>query len=105
MNIKKAFSSQRLSVHKRRADRGRVYMSYVQILGTTAILTKVFNITTWWVYVLGGVLVLGLCYLIGYLDDTKKILSNEQSSYNKNNPELQQILNDLDVIKKQVGRL
>ena len=101
----KFLSSQRLSVHKRRADRGRVYMSYIQILGTTAILTKLFNITAWWVYVLGGILVLGICYLIGYLDDKKQILSNEQSGYNKNNPEMQQILKDLDFIKQHVGRL
>jgi hypothetical protein len=92
----------RIADHKRRLDRGRVYFGYIQVLATTAILVKVFKINSWWVYVLGAMLVFGICYILGYMDDKKKVLANEQDSYNKENPFVQTVLNDLKYIKSKL---
>lgn len=92
----------RLAVHKRRIDRGRNYYSYIQVLATSAILVKVFNINSWWVYALGAVLVLGSCYVFGYIDEKKHILSNEQESYNEQNPLINKIAKDLELLKTRL---
>ena len=92
----------RIADHKRRLDRGRVYFGYIQVLATTAILVKIFKIDAWWVYVLGALLVFAICYILGYMDDKKMVLKNEQDSYNKQNPFVQQVLKELNEIKSKL---
>ena len=99
----KLLTIKNLSTLKRRADRGRAYFSYLQMLATTTILVKIFNITAWWIYVLGGVSVLALCYLMGYVDDKKKILSNEQEGYNAQNPTISRIDRNIEFIKERLS--
>lgn len=95
----------RIAVHKRRIDRGRNYWAYIQILVTSAILVKVFDINSWWVYALGAVFVFGACYIFGYIDEKKNVLSNEQESYNDQNPLLKKINKDLEIIKEKLNGL
>lgn len=94
--------SNRISVHKRRLDRGGVYVQYFQMLITATILVKVFNINKWWVYLSGGILIFIIRYIMGYIDEKKKVLANEQRGYTDENPAIQKILNDLDYIKKML---
>lgn len=95
-------NSKTLADHKRRLDRGGTYYGYFQMIATATILVRVFNIDSWWVYVLGAVLIMVVRYVMGYLDERKKILANEQDGYNKENPAIQKILTDLNYIKKQL---
>jgi hypothetical protein len=87
---------------KRRADRGRAYMSYIQVLATTTILVKIFNINSWWVYVSGAILVLSLCWLFGYMDEKMNILKNEQEGYNQQNPTIQRIEDGIELLKRRL---
>ena len=95
----------KIADHKRRLDRGRIYFSYIQVLATTAILVKVFKVDAWWAYLLGAALVFAVCYVLGYMDDKKKVLANEQNSYNKENPFVQKVLSDLEYIKNKLNQL
>jgi len=88
-------------VQKRRVDRGGVYIQYFQMIATATILVKIFNITEWWVYVLGGIAILAVRYVAGYVDEKKKILANEQKGYTNENPAIQQILKDLEFLKSK----
>ena len=74
--IKDIISSKSISVHKRRMDRGGIYVIYFQMFATAAILVRVFNVDKWWVYVLGGILLFSIRYILGYWDEKKKILAN-----------------------------
>jgi len=95
-------SPKTIADHKRRVDRGGIYYGYFQMIATTTILVKIFNINQWWVYLLGALFVIILRYLAGYWDEKKKVLANEQQGYNDENPTIQKILNDLDFIKNKL---
>lgn len=88
-----------ISDHKRRFDRGGTYFGYFQMLASSTILIRVFDIKTWWIYVLNFIVIMSVRYLMGYVDEKKKILQNEQAGYNRENQAIQQILNDLNTIK------
>lgn len=91
-----------LSRIKRRADRGRNYFSYLQMLATTTILVKIFNISSWWVYLSGAIVVIFLCWLFGYMDEKMNILKNEQEGYNEQNPTIQRIDDGVELLKKRL---
>lgn len=95
-------SVKRISVHKRRLDRGRNYYSYIQVLVTSAIFVKVFNITAWWAYALGAIVVFGSCYVFGYIDEKTHLLSNEQESYNEQNPLINKIDKNIELLKTRL---
>jgi hypothetical protein len=91
-----------VSVIKRRLDRAGSYFANIQMLITSTILVKIFGIKSWWIYVLGGIILLFIKYSIGYLDEKKKVLSNEQKGYTDENPAIQQILKDLEYLKTRL---
>ena len=84
--------------HKRRFDRGGVYMGYYQNIAMAILIVKVFDIKLWWVYVLACLLVFGSRYVIGYFDD-KIVLKKEQEQYSVHNPifmDMQKKLNEIN---------
>lgn len=99
------FTYKNFSKHKRRFDRGGTYQNYIMGLGTVAIFVEVSNIDKWWVYVLGFLLLFTYRYVMGYFDEKKKILSHEQDGYNKENPFVQRVLQDLEQIKNKMNVL
>lgn len=101
--VKYIFNSKRLSEHKRRFDRGGLYLNYLTGLGMAAIFVKIFNLNAWWVYALGVVLIMTYRYFMGYLDEKKKILEQEQKGYAQENPILMDILNQLKKLNESIG--
>jgi hypothetical protein len=105
MKLKYIFNINRLSVHKRRFDRGGTYWGYFQMLSTGAILGGVFEIKTWWIYVLGLLIIVSFRYISGYLDDKKGLLKAEQGSYANENPVFKELFRRLDEIESKIDTL
>jgi hypothetical protein len=101
MTIKNIFNSTRLSIHKRRMDRGGLYIGYITMLFTGGIFVKVFGIDEWWVYLVGAVLLVAFRYACGYFDH-KYILKAEQNGYSEDNPTLMKIIKELEEIKTKL---
>ena len=86
--------------HKRRMDRGGTYWGYMGMLFQGATFLGVYKLNTWWSIILGIIVILIFRYGSGYVDE-KKVLSKEQSGYNQQSPEMQQILKDLEFLKSK----
>lgn len=105
MKLRYIFNSQRLAIHKIRFDRGGMYLGYLTGLGMATILVKIFNIKSWWVYVLGGGLILGYRYIAGYLDEKKQILKKEQSKYADENPWNEELMKQIHELNAKLDVL
>ena len=95
--------SDTIARHKRRLDRGGVYWNYLSMVSTGAILARVFNITDWWVYVIGFIGIITFRYVSGYIEDKKGILSAEQQSYSDQNPFNIEVLKQLKEINESLS--
>lgn len=96
--------SETIARHKRRLDRGGVYWNYLSMISTGAILARVFDITEWWIYVLGFIGIITFRYISGYIEDKKGILSAEQQSYSDQNPFNIEVLKQLKEINESLSR-
>ena len=78
-------------------DRARAYIGYVQFLMLAVILAKQFGLKLGF---LGSVFLVvsffGGCLVVGYIDTRLGILSEEASTYNKQNPEITNINNKIN---------
>lgn len=97
-------NSETIARHKRRLDRGGVYWNYLSMISTGAILARVFDITEWWIYVLGFIGIIAFRYISGYIEDKKGILSAEQQSYSDQNPFNIEVLKQLKEINESLSR-
>ena len=102
ITLRKIATIPNFSKHKRRFDRGGTYLNYIAILVSGGTFLKVFNITQWWAYALGTLLVILFRYITGYLDDRSKVLANEQDQYTKQNPMLTDMARDIKEIKDKL---
>jgi len=89
--------------NKRLFDRGRVYAGYYQIIGTSLIMMKVFNVSKWYFYIIFIIVVFGVTYLLGYFDD-KKVLKEELKQYSEKNPVMMDILAEIKELNEKIEK-
>ena len=96
------FTSRFFAKQKVRFDRGRIYWSYIQA-PVTALLVLIFTIDIDWKYKVGSALSsFVLIYIMGFFDDIKKVINDEQEIYAKKNKVFMDILDRLDKIESKL---
>ena len=92
----------RLTKHKRRFDRGRIYYSYFNAI-ITALLVVVFSQGDLLNSIISAVAVFVLIYIFGFVDDISKIHNEELKQYSEKNPILMEILNKLNELTNETN--
>ena len=85
----------RLFVHTRlRVQRGQAFVGMLfATMTVVGVWRESLSSTPWWILlVAGGVVYLGLAWLLGYLDDTCQLAKIEQEWYGDRNPLLTETL-------------